>query len=161
MTLKETDLLRPWIDQVRFPNGNDINLVAVQNAIQDQADMNGIPVAFKDEQLKIGGAFSKQMDDILVMYNPEHEFDYLRFAIRIKHQGRYAFMNVYNLGGSKNFGDLNTANDITDFLIKPTLGSALGAVKKITNVVRGTNSKAEEEQNYYIILRDCLENILQ
>lgn len=70
---------------------------------------NGIPVAFREDQLKVGGLFSKQMEDVLVMYNPDHANDYLRFVIRVQHMGKYAFMHVYNMGGSKNYRNSNVA----------------------------------------------------
>ena len=80
------------------------------------------------------------------MFNPEHAYDYLRFAIRVKHQGKYAFMEVYNLGGSKNFANDNKAEGGSTF-------------RKLANMVGGHATKLEAEENYYTILRDCLENI--
>ena len=132
--------------QVRWPNGNNVNLVAIREAIQNQADENGIPVSFREDQLKVGGLFSSEREDILIMFNPDHPADYLRFAIRVHHQGKYAFMQVYNLGGSKNFRNDNKAN----------AGSTL---KKIGNLVGGHNQKLQMEENYYTILRDCLANV--
>ena len=80
------------------------------------------------------------------MYNPQHATDYLRFAIRVMHQGKYAFMHVYNLGGSKNFRNDNVASG----------GSAM---RKIANAIGGHNQKLQAEENYYTILRDCLANV--
>ncbi len=147
MAYSEKMLSTEWMPQVRFPNGNDVNLVTIREAIQEQADENGIPVAFNEEQLKVGGLLSKQLEDILIMYNPNHASDYLRFAIRVMHQGKYAFMHVYNLGGSKNFRDDNMAGAGSTF-------------KKLTNFIGGHNQKLQEEENYYTILRDCLENVV-
>ena len=145
----ENQLTTQWMPQVRWPNGNNVNLVAVREAIQNQADENGIPVAFNEDTLKVGGLFSKEREDILIMYNPEHPTDYLRFAIRVKHQGKYAFMQVYNLGGSKNFKNDNNANF-------DTVG---GIGRTLINAVGGHKAKLEAEENYYTILRDCLENV--
>lgn len=121
MAYSEKDLSTEWIPQVRFPNGNNVNLMTVREAIQNEADENGIPVAFKENILKVGGIFSKQLEDVLVMYNPEHEYDYLRFVIRVQHMGKYAFMHVYNMGGSKNFRNSNNA----------AAGGAIGTLTKI------------------------------
>lgn len=41
-----------FINRVRFPNGNGINLVALQEILQDECDANGIPVAFRNDTLK-------------------------------------------------------------------------------------------------------------
>ena len=146
MAYSENQLNTQWMPQVRWPNGANVNLMAVRDAIQEQADENGIPVAFAEDELKVGGLFSKEREDILIMYNPEHPTDYLRFAIRVKHQGKYAFMQVYNLGGSKNFGNENKA-------------AAGSTMRMIGNLVGGHKAKLEAEENYYTILRDCLENV--
>ena len=147
MAYTEKQLTTEWMPQVRWPDGNNVNLVTVRNAIQEQADENGIPVAFSEDQLKVGGLFSSEREEILIMYNPQHASDYLRFAIRVMHQGKYAFMHVYNLGGSKNFRDDNMASGGSTF-------------KKITNLIGGHNQKLQAEENYYTILRDCLENVV-
>ena len=146
MAYTEKQLTNEWMPQVRWPNGNNVNLVTVREAIQEQADENGIPVAFREDQLKVGGLFSSEREDILIMYNPQHAMDYLRFAIRVMHQGKYAFMHVYNLGGSKNFHDDN-------------LASGGSTMMKLANALSGHNQKLQAEENYYTILRDCLENV--
>ena len=145
----ENDLTMQWMPQVRWPNGNNVNLITIREAIQNQADENGIPVAFNEETLKVGGLFSREREDILIMYNPEHANDYLRFAIRVKHQGKYAFMQVYNLGGSKNFKNANNANSDT--------WGGLG--RSFINAIGSHKAKLDAEENYYTILRDCLENV--
>jgi hypothetical protein len=148
MTYSEKDLTTEWIPQVRFPNGNNINLMSVSYAIQEEANENGIPVAFGDAQLKIGGLFSKQMENILVMYNPEHPYDYLRFVIRVQHMGKYAFMHVYNMGGSKNYGNVNTAAG----------GGLRGVAASISGAIGGVQGKLQAEEQYYTILQDVLAN---
>lgn len=148
MAYSEKDLTLEWIPQVRFPNGNNVNLMTVRDAIQNEADENGIPVAFREDQLKIGGLFSKQLEDVLVMYNPDHETDYLRFVIRVQHMGKYAFMHVYNMGGSKNYRSSNMA----------ATGGAIGTITKIGNLIGGANAKLQAEEQYYTILADVLAN---
>lgn len=147
MAYSENQLTTQWMPQIRWPNGNAVNLMTIREAIQNQADESGIPVDFTEDQLKVGGLFSKEREDILIMFNPEHAYDYLRFAIRVKHQGKYAFMQVYNLGGSKNYGNEN----------KAAAGSTL---RTLGNLVGGHKAKLEAEENYYTILRDCLENVV-
>ena len=76
MAYSEKQLTTEWMPQVRWPNGDNVNLVTVREAIQEQADENGIPVAFSEDQLKVGGLFSSEREDILIMYNPQHQSDY-------------------------------------------------------------------------------------
>ena len=147
MAYSEKDLSTEWIPQVRFPDGNNVNLMTVREAIENEAAENGIPVAFREDQLKVGGLFSKQMEDVLVMYNPDHANDYLRFVIRVQHMGKYAFMHVYNMGGSKNYRNSNVAAS----------GGVIGGLTKIGGLLGG-NAKLQAEEQYYTILADVLAN---
>lgn len=148
MAYSESMLTTEWIPQVRFPNGDNVNLMTVREAIQNEADENGIPVAFREDQLKSGGLFNKQVEDILVMYNPEHPNDYLQFVIRVQHMGKYAFMHVFNMGGSKNYRQSNTA----------AAGGFMGAVAGISSLIGGGKAKLQAEEQYYTILADVLAN---
>ena len=136
-----------WITPIRFENGENITPKAVADAIQIKCDEAGIPVAFLADQLKTGPVFARKVEDVLVMYHPQHRNDYLRFGIRVQHQGRYAFVNVANLGGSKNFYNANVADS----------GSKL---KQLTNMIGGIRQKLQEEEQYYAILKDCVESAL-
>lgn len=136
-----------FINRIRFPDGNGINLSVLQEQLQDECDANGIPVAFRNDTLKTGSLFSKQVEDVLVLYNTAHPTDYLQFLIRITHQGKYAFMDVFKVGGSKNYAKYNKAAD----------GST---TQKIFNRLTGQNAKLQEEENFYTILTDCLENVI-
>ena len=64
-----------FINRVRFPNGDGVNLVVLQERLQDECDSNGIPVAFRSDTLKTGGLFNKQVEEVLVLYNPQHATD--------------------------------------------------------------------------------------
>ena len=70
MTMTEGMLDREWMPQVRWTNGNNVTLNGVREAIQREADENGIPVAFSEDQVKLGGLFSRDREDVLRMYNP-------------------------------------------------------------------------------------------
>lgn len=150
MAYNEKQLTDEWIPQVRFPNGNNVNLRTVSEAIQEEANANGIPVAFMEEKLKVGGLLSKQMEDVLIMYNPEHT-DYLSFLIRIQHMGNYAFMHVYNMGGSKNYQNTHLAAS----------KGAIGTITRIGNLLGGQNAKLQAEEQYYTILADVLGNCIK
>lgn len=147
MAFKEKDFTTDWMQPVRFPNGDNVNLAVISNLLQEEADSNGIPVAFREDTVKVGGMFSGQQEPILIMYNPQHATDYLRFALRVQHQGRYAFLHIYNLGGSKNYGHANAA-------------AAGSTFRKMANAFGGHNSKLQAEEQYYQILQDCISNIV-
>ena len=136
-----------FIPHVRFTNGSGLNLAMLQDALQAECDANGIPVAFRPDVLKTGGFFNKQTEDIVILYNPEHPNDYLQFLLRMTYQGRYAFLDVFKVGNSTNYAHDNAAAN----------GSA---VRKIFNAFSGHNAKLEEEENYYLILKDCMEAVI-
>jgi len=149
MAYTEKQLLREWINPVRFQNGNNVNLTTVANLIQQGANEAGIPVAFTPDKLKTGGLLNQQMEDILIMYNPQHQKDYLHFLIRVEHMGNYAFMHIYELGSSRNANLLS--GGIT------AAGTIAGGV---INKVRGTTAKANLESQYYMILADVVSDIM-
>ncbi len=141
---KDLDDMFRFINRVRFSNGEDVNLQVVQNLLQEECNANGIPVAFRNDTLKTGGLFSKQVEDVIVLYNPDHIKDYLHFLLRVTHQGNYAFLDVFKVGGSTNYKHDNSAS----------------GGRRILNALTGHNQKLQQEENYYTILKDCLENVI-
>lgn len=138
---------RRFIDRIRFPHGEDVNLAVLQEKLQDECDANGIPVAFRNDTLKAGSLFSKQVEDVIVLYNTDHPNDYLRFLIRITHQGKYAFLDVFKVGCSQNYIKHNKA--------------AKGSITQgIFNTLLGQSQSMQEEENFYTILTDCFGNIM-
>lgn len=142
MAWSESSLTTEWVTPVRIPNGENLTLKDIQNALQEQCDAAGIPVAFTADTIKKGGLFNKQTEDALFMYNPQHR-EYLKFIIRLMHQGRYAFLHVYNMGGSENYGHENSKSSI----------------RGIANLIGGHKAKLEAEEQYYAILQDCIASI--
>lgn len=138
-----------WIPGVRFANGANVNLKTVSEAIREAANASGIPVDFSEHQLKVGGLFSKQLEDVLIMFNPEHVEDYNQFLIRIQHMGNYAFMHVYNMGGSRNLEKINRIQK----------GGTLGTITAIGGIIGGAKDKIQAENQYYTILSDILSSL--
>lgn len=149
MAYSQSDLNEDYrfINRIRFPDGNGVNLAVLQEKLQDECDANGIPVSFRNDTLKTGSLFSKQVEDVIVLYNTDHPSDYLQFLIRITHQGKYAFMDVFKVGSSKNFRNYNKA-------------AGGSTTQKIFNSLTGQGQKLQEEENFYTILTDCLENVI-
>ncbi len=137
---------RLFIDPIRIQDGNFITLDLVAKQLQQQANEKGIPVAFRKEQLQTGSFFNKQFEDILYLYNPDFP-GYITFIIRITYQGNYAFLEVYNYGGSVNYRHENTA--------------AKGSLfRDIANSFSNHKEKLKAENQYYAILKDCFQDAL-
>lgn len=97
----KADELREFRPVVRYRDGNQITLQTVQEAIKDCAQGMGIPVAFYTDQVKSGGMFNKTIEDCIVLYHPEHQYDYFKICVRVSHQGSYAFVSAMDFGTSK------------------------------------------------------------
>lgn len=164
--LKEKELTQSR-DQVRIPNGQNITLNDVKVALKNEADANGVPIAFASDQIKFGGLIGGSTEDCLVVYHPEHQKDYFNSAVRLKHQGNYAFLTVYDFGTSRLLGNAASA-EFTKEKLKATLhggsvseaiGAAIGG--GLRRLIKGgaNKSKIEEEQNWYLMLDDMFDNI--
>lgn len=146
--------------QIRFKNGDGVTLGAVQEKLADMADQNAMPVAFRDDQIKFGGLIGGSVEDCVILYHPQHQKDYYNFVIRVKRQGNYAFLNVNQIGVSKMGGKVYGAEaakaarkgQSMSFKVGSMIGSAIVSAGK-------SRSKLEEEENWYTIIGDILDEI--
>jgi len=168
--IKEKEL-REMRPQARFKDGSDLTLETLQDAIQNLADHYGIPTAFHKDQIKYGGLIGGTVADCLVLYHPSHEKDYFQFAIQIKHQGSYAFLSVHDFGSSK-LMDNQASHDLMVSTVKNSwkdknsngteaVGVVIGA--GLRRIVKGgrNNLKLEEEQNWYSMISDIFDELIQ
>jgi hypothetical protein len=155
------NVLREFRPQVRYQDGQGITLSSVQEAINDYAMNMGVPVAFRDDKVKSGGLFNSTVDDCVVMFHPEHEWDYFKFCIRVKHQGSYAFVIVNDFGQSKQINKANTAEymkqDRSGQSMSYKVGSLIG--QGLRTLVKSTK-KLEEENMYYQCILDIFDDIV-
>lgn len=157
----KADELREFRPTVRYQNGEGITLSTVQDAIKDCAMKMGLPVAFIGDQVKSGGLFNSSVEDCVVMYHPEHERDYFRFCIRVKHQGTYAFVSVNDFGKSSQMAKAERAEfgsaDRKGKSMSYKLGSL--AAQGLMNIGK-SKQKLEEEQMYYQCIFDIFDEIV-
>lgn len=108
--IKNTEL-RKFRPTVKYQNGKEITLKAVQKAIKNYAMKMGVPVAFTGEQIKSYGLFRASVETCFVMYHPRHKKDYFKFCIRVKKQGTCAFVSIHDFGQSSKMKKID-AEDI-------------------------------------------------
>ncbi len=173
------DLDMDFRPKIRYADGTDINLKVVQNALTEEANKHGIPIAFYADQVRVGGVMGigSKVEDCIVLHHPDHKKDYFTFVIRVAHQGTYAFVSVDGYGKSKLmraeegrnrmtanaganfkaavFGDGNSVN-MTNALI----GGAIGGARKLVGALTGAKAKIEQESNWYAMVSDLFEVIL-
>lgn len=160
--LKEKNLIEDFRPTTRYADGSEITLEAIEAAISECANEHGIPVAISHDQVALGGIFSMDTDNCLVLYHPDHEKDYFNFCIRLKKQGTYAFVSAQTMGHSKQLKKINQA-DATDRLADSSSSLTASLITKGLNNI-GKNrreSKFAEESMYYSCLADILDEITQ
>ena len=86
--IKEKDMF-DFRDNVRYQDGADVTIQTAQIALSNCAREHGVPVIFTLDQVKYGGLIGGSTNDCLVLYHPQHEKDYYKFAVEITHQGNY------------------------------------------------------------------------
>lgn len=148
--------------QVIFRDGACVTLDWVASDLWKTLNNYRIPAAFWKEQIKPTNNYG--CVDCLMLYHPQHFYDYNWYAFTITRQGMYAFLNIYIGGHSKQTAALNAKNNLmsgerpqgaygTGYLI----GSLIGTVAK--GSVHYDKQKHEEETNWYTIIEDIIENV--
>lgn len=113
------------------------------------------------DQVKSGGMFNKTIEDCIVLYHPEHQYDYFKICVRVSHQGSYAFVSAMDFGTSKQMKKAGQAEayraDRKGKSMSYKVGSMIG--QGLTSIGR-SKSKLEEEQNYYACIIDIFDEIV-
>ncbi|MBR2489973.1 MAG: hypothetical protein IKB65_00620 [Ruminiclostridium sp.] len=156
-----SDVLREFRPVVRYKDGSTITPEVVQAALQECADKMGIPVAFRNDQIKSGSFFKPTYEDCLVMYHPDHLNDYFNFCIRVSHQGSYAFVSVNDFGVSKQISKADHAEWAKQDRKGKPLSYKVGSKITSSLTTLGKNKqKLEEEQMYYQCIFDLFDEII-
>ena len=165
--------------KVRYPNGNEITLSVVQHALSGEADQYGIPIAFYTDQVQTGGLMGMggSTEECIVLFHPEHPKDYFSFVIRVSHQGTYAFARVDGYGKSKLMKAEESRKRMQENA-KGHIGAAIfgkgnsqdmvhgiasalgGGIRAGIGALTGAKAKLESEANWYSMVSDLFENIL-
>ncbi len=96
--IKAQELQELW-PQICYEDGQDITLQTIQSKLNEAAQENEIPVAFRYDQVRSGLLGGGQ--ECLVIYHPEHVKDYFSIAVQVKRQGKVAFISIDSFGTSK------------------------------------------------------------
>lgn len=141
---------------VNFKDGGDITLENIRAAIKDLAEQQQVPVAFYNDEAKEGG-FLGSTYPCLVMYHPEHRYDYYNMAMVITRQGAYASVNVYAAGKSKQMNKFARSEANKEMRRGQSLSFKIGnaAVSGLMNMGK-SKQKLQEEQFYYEICLDLI-----
>lgn len=154
----KADAMGEFIGPVMLPGG--IDLGAIREALAEAAQQNNIPLAFSTDEVKSGGLFNKVSEPCLVLYHPEHEFDYFRFAVRSVQEGGRSIVTINTFGQSSQMKkDARAAwakQDRRGKSMSYKVGSMIGS--GIAGIGR-SKQKLEAEQRYYMLVQDLIEQV--
>ena len=155
------DALREFMPTIKFKNAG-ITLNWVQEKITDEANVLGIPVAFRNDQVKSGNIFNQVIEDCVVLYHPDHPKDYFNFCFRIKKQGIYEFLEINDFGESKQLNKELTKEFMKEDRKGKELSYQIGSMIGSGLRTLGMNkAKIEEEKQYYACIQDILEGLCE
>lgn len=165
--IKDKDL-RQYQKPIRYTNGSDITLESARSAFMNRAMNYQIPLEISMDQVKSGGMFNSEIQDCLVLFNPQHKKEYIQYVVTIRRQGTMAFVSVDNYGTSKNatklsFGNNAGADFKTAIFSKNENESAIALGRAIGGALRsigGSKSKVQEEQMWYGAMAQIIEDIV-
>lgn len=155
---KDLDPMRP---RTRYPQGENLTLVRLQERIEECASRYGVPIAFYGEELRDGGLINNSTDACLCAYHPEHQDDYHGYCITLDKQGTYAFVSVYTFGRSKQ--GVQLAKDEAARANRKGASLTYKAGSLAAQGVRALmrdNKKVEEEKNYYLMMSDVFDEVI-
>lgn len=172
----KADQLREFRPTCEYKGGQEVTLERIQSEINALARQYEIPVAFEKDQIKSGGFFNSSIVDCIIMYHPEHEKDYYKFAISVSYYNKKTIVNVNDFGESKNLKKLsmrenakqNAKNGAKFGILKAEDGSDMmgailtmgkGAVGGLLSI-GGSKKKQEEEEIYYNAIIQILDEII-
>lgn len=160
--IKEKELTE-FRQPLKYKDAKDVTLTQIQSLLQEEADANGISVAFWEDEIKYGGLFG-DTEPCLVLCHPEHEKDYFKFCIKLKHQGNYAFISVFEFGQSTQMGNAGSKEYLKEAFSRGDgweIGGALigTAIRRLTK--GGSNKKKlEEEEMWYSTISDIFDAVI-
>ena len=156
--LKEKDLFDG--KRIRFQNGSGITLESVVAAVKNKAYENAVPIACYSDQIKFGGLIGGSTENCVVFYHPQHQKDYFNFVVRVSRKERYAFLAVDTIGSSKMGGKINLKETRKEATRGESLSYKVGYNITASLMSLGANrSKMEQEQDWYNMFEDILEDI--
>ena len=76
-------------------NGDGINLQRLRNMILITRE--GLPLECYEEDVKFGGMIGGTIERCLILYHPNHQKDYKKTILRVKQEGKRAFVTIEHL----------------------------------------------------------------
>ena len=156
---------------LKYRDGTGINLAGIQRQIEEAAYNSGIPVAFEKDTVRSGNLLKSSFEDCLVMYHPQHKDDYVKYCLRLRHQGQYSFLSFDVFGSSKQLKKENMREAYEQD--RASRGFSLRPAELLNNAIYKTGSRIgqaiatigrdkqglEDEKMYYTCIDDIFDDL--
>lgn len=129
------------------PKGDTVTFESIRNLIEKDANKHSVPVAFAFDEITSGDVFAPIIEDCLVVYHPEHRYDYINIVFRIRREGDTAYISKSEYGTSTRVHNTDDVLREADKLRNP--------LRKIVD----DDKEREAEKRYYLALRSIFEYI--
>ena len=129
-----------------------ISLPLIQKVILEHNDRDfGLPISIQQDQIKSGGLLNPSFEDCLILTNNEHPYDYFKYCITLKKQGKMATVDMHYYGRSALTGEMNRAEERKNKI------SGM-----IANAIKGSNQAGvKAEYEYYDMLEQLFSEVFQ
>jgi len=129
------------------PKGDTVTFESIRTLIKKDANKHSVPVAFAFDEITSGDVFAPIIEDCLVVYHPEHRYDYINIVFRIRREGDTAYISKSEYGTSQRVSNTDDVLREADKLRNP--------LRKIVD----DDKEREAEKRYYLALRSIFEYI--
>lgn len=146
--IKDEHLHMSKIPMCRIKNEN-ITLEFIKSIISEEMSKKRLSVLIKDDEIKSGGLFNSSKAPCIVIYNSNHQKDYIKYCITVQKQGVETLITTFTWGNSK-----LKDNEVSAQVKRES--STLGMI-----FAKGpSKQKMIEEDFYYQILEETIMEIL-
>ncbi|MBE6976595.1 MAG: hypothetical protein E7439_05310 [Ruminococcaceae bacterium] len=161
--LKEKELTK--IKQLHYKDGESITFKSITVQLSTLASSRDVPLAFGNEEIKSGSLLNSNTVDCLIMFHPQYEAKYNYYVFSIARQGKYAFVDIYLSGTSKQGLAMEAKEQILSGNLSSLTSSGKGRVigALIGSTINGsmfkTKDSFKEEERWYTMVNDLLNEV--
>lgn len=80
---------------------DNVTLEAIKAIITEEMGKKGLSVLIKNDEIKSGGLFNSSKTPCIVIYNSNHQKDYIKYCITAQKQGAITIVTTFTWGYSE------------------------------------------------------------
>ncbi len=145
---------------IRMTGTDDVTFDVIKRKFSYFADEYDISIAIGYGEIRTGGMFSSDSVECLIVASSEHQYDYFKYCVTLKFQGRVPFVTVYQFGRSPQTEKEGRARFAKEDRQGKPLSYKIGSKfsEMILNAGK-SSTKLEEEQRFYDVMMDIISNV--